>query len=168
MPGKISSLFSFPNPVNEVSARVVAGGVVLMSAAFVVTQNGWILLPLSYGFIARVLAGPRLSPLGRLATHFITPRLGLPQRLVPGPPKRFAQTIGMLFSLTASVLWLFDLHFAATVTIGLLALAASLESFVGVCLGCLIFSQLMLWKIIPASICAECNDITLRAATARQ
>ena len=29
------SLFDFPHPVNEVSARLVAGGVVLMSAATV-------------------------------------------------------------------------------------------------------------------------------------
>ena len=28
--GRVRSLFSFPNPVNEVSARLVAAGVVLM------------------------------------------------------------------------------------------------------------------------------------------
>ena len=154
--------FSFPNPVNEVAARIVAGGVVLMSVVFVVTQSGWALLPLSYGFIARVLTGPRLSPLGRITTQLITPRLSLYERLVPGPPKRFAQAIGVLFSLTASALWLQNLHFAATVTITLLAVAASLESFAGVCLGCLVFAQLMRWKIIPASVCAECNDVSLR------
>ncbi len=160
----LSGFFSFPNPVNEVSARVVAGGVVLMSVIFIVTQNGWVLVPLSYGFIARVLTGPRLSPLGRIATQLITPKLSFEQRLVPGPPKRFAQGIGVVFSLTASVLWLQDAHVAATVVIILLTVAASLESFVGVCLGCLVFSQLMRWKIIPESVCIECNNISLRAA----
>ena len=53
----------------------------------------WLFLPLAYGFIARVLSGPRLSPLARLATAVVAPRLGAPKP-VPGPPKRFAQAIG--------------------------------------------------------------------------
>ncbi|MBV9040029.1 MAG: DUF4395 family protein, partial [Acidimicrobiia bacterium] len=57
------SLFEFPNPVNEVSARLVAAGVVVMTAAFLAGQH-WILIPLAYGFVARVLTGPTLSPLG--------------------------------------------------------------------------------------------------------
>ena len=32
-PGFIAAPFSFPDPVNEVSARVVAGGVVVLSLA---------------------------------------------------------------------------------------------------------------------------------------
>ena len=71
----MSKFFSFPNPVNETSARIVAGGAVIMGIAFVLSGNGWVLLPLTYGFIARVLTGPRLSPLGRLATQVLTPRL---------------------------------------------------------------------------------------------
>ena len=68
-------LFSFPNPVNEVSARVVAGGVVLLSAAAFVTESNWLVALIAYGFVARVLTGPTLSPLGQLATRVITPRL---------------------------------------------------------------------------------------------
>jgi hypothetical protein len=86
----MAKIFSFPNPVNETSARIVAGGAVLMGIAFAVTGNGWILVPLTYGFVARVLAGPTFSPLGRLATQVITPKLSFEHRLVPGPPKRFA------------------------------------------------------------------------------
>ena len=68
-------LLRFPNPVNEVAARVVAGGVVAMAIAFLVTGQGWILVPLAYGFVARVLTGPRLSPLGQFATRVAAPRL---------------------------------------------------------------------------------------------
>ena len=71
----MAKIFSFPNPVNETSARIVAGGAVLMGIAFAVTGNGWILVALTYGFVARVLAGPTFSPLGRLATQVITPKL---------------------------------------------------------------------------------------------
>lgn len=35
-------LFSFPNPVNEVSARLVAGGVLLMSLATIIFDQPWL------------------------------------------------------------------------------------------------------------------------------
>ena len=160
-------VFGFPNPVNETSARIVATGAVLMSALYAVTGNPWVLVPLTYGFIARVLAGPLLSPLGRIATEVITPRLKRDHVFVAGPPKRFAQGIGAVFSITASVLWILDLHTASRVVIFMLAGAASLEAFVGYCLGCAIFSRLMRWGIIPASVCEECNDISARLNAAR-
>src|SRR5688572_26966340 len=97
-------MFSFPNPVNEVSARLVAGGVVTMCAATIVLDQPWFIVVIAYGFVARVLAGPTLSPLGLLVTRVITPRLRIPAKLVPGPPKRFAQGIGAAFSVTALVL----------------------------------------------------------------
>jgi hypothetical protein len=158
----MARIFGFPNPVNETSARIVAAGAVVMSVAFVITGNPWLLLPLTYGFIARVSTGPLLSPLGRISTQIITPRIKRDHRLVPGPPKRFAQGIGALFSIVGSVLWFADAHTASRVVIAMLAGAASLEAFVGFCLGCAIFALLMRWGLIPESVCAECNDISQR------
>jgi hypothetical protein len=163
----MAKVFGFPNPVNETSARIVAAGAVLMSVAFVVTAQAWILIPLTYGFVARVLTGPFLSPLGRLSTQVITPRLSFEHKLVAGQPKRFAQGIGAVFTLTASVLWMLDQPTAARVVVAMLAVAASLEAFVGFCLGCAIFARLMKWGVIPASVCQECNDISARLNAAR-
>ena len=160
----MSRLFEFPNPVNETSARIVASGAVAMSVLFLATQNGWVLVPLTYGFVARVLTGPTLSPLGRLATQVITPRLDRAHKFVAGPPKRFAQGIGAAFTVTASVLWVLDIPVAASVVIAMLTVAASLEAFLGFCLGCVIFGQLMRWNLIPESVCEDCNDITRRLA----
>src|SRR5690554_6554867 len=92
---------SFPNPVNDVAARAVATGVVVMALAVAVLGWGWVLVPLTYGFIARVLTGPRLSPLGQVATGVVAPRLPQEATFVPGPPKRFAQAIGVAFTVTA-------------------------------------------------------------------
>ena len=100
----MAKILGFPNPVNETSARIVAAGAVAMSVLFLVTGSGWVLVPLTYGFVARVLTGPLLSPLGRLATQVITPRITRTHRFVAGPPKRFAQGIGAAFTVTASVL----------------------------------------------------------------
>jgi hypothetical protein len=64
-----SRIFSFPNPVNEVAARLVASGVVLLSLATIVFQEPLLTLLLAYGFLARVATGPKLSPLGLLVTR---------------------------------------------------------------------------------------------------
>ncbi|HAM02048.1 MAG TPA: DUF4395 domain-containing protein [Acidimicrobiaceae bacterium] len=165
---RLRSIFRFPNPVNEVAARVVAGGVVVLCAATVAWGQPWLLIPLCYGFWARVLTGPTLSPLGQLATRVVAPRLA-PPRLVAGPPKRFAQAMGVAFSTVSLVLWFgFGLDSAALVVVGLLAAAAFLESVVGYCLGCRIFGVLMRAGMIPDEVCAACADVTLRRPELRQ
>ncbi len=154
--------FPFPHPVNETSARIVAAGAVVMSATFAATGAAWILIPLTYGFVARVTTGPALSPLGLLATKVITPRLTVQHRFVAGPPKRFAQFVGVLFSATASMLWLLDLGTAARIVAAILAGAAFLESAFAVCLGCIMFGWLIRWGVVPERICEQCNNLNLR------
>ena len=85
----MGSTFSFPNPVNEVAARLVAGMVVALSLTILISGQSWLIAVLAYGFLARVATGPTLSPMGLLATRVLAPRLARP-RPVPGPPKRFA------------------------------------------------------------------------------
>jgi hypothetical protein len=164
----VKSFFSFPHPVNETSARIVAGGVVAMSVLFLVTQSGWVLVPLTYGFVARVLTGPTMSPLGRIATQVVTPRLKGNHKFVPGPPKRFAQGVGLLFSSAASLLWATGNLGAAQVVIAALVVAAGLESFFAICLGCIMFGVLMRMGVIPEDICEECSNIHLRSAAKPQ
>ena len=156
-------VFTFPNPVNDYAARTVATGVVLLCVATLAFRQPWLLIPLVYGFWARVLSGPRFSPLGQLATRVVAPRLPLGPTLVPGPPKRFAQAIGVVFSTTALVLWFgFGLQSAALVVVGLLTCAAFLEAAFGLCLGCKAFGVLMKTGIIPESVCLECADLSRR------
>jgi hypothetical protein len=153
-------LFSFPDPVNEVSARLVAAGVVVLSILTIVLQQRWLIVVLAYGFVARVLTGPTLSPLGQLSTRVLTPALPFAPKLVPGPPKRFAQLIGATLSVGAVVLAFgFGENGAAYVLVALITVAATLESVFALCLGCKIFAVLMRIGIIPASVCERCNDI---------
>jgi hypothetical protein len=157
---RLTGIFSFPDPVNEVSARLVAGGVVLMCVATIVLDLPWMTAVIALGFIARVLSGPTLSPLGQLVTRAITPALGLAERPVPGPPKRFAQAIGVLFSVTAAVLALAaGAVTAAYIVLGVLTAAATLESVFGICLGCKAFALLMQIGVIPQEVCERCNSV---------
>src|SRR4051794_4960937 len=122
----MTAVFSFPHPVNEIAARTVAAGVVIMAVCALAFRQYWLLIPLAYGFIARVLTGPKLSPLGQIATKVVAPRLQDRTRLVPGPPKRFAQAIGATLTVAALVLYFgFAAIGAAQVLLGMLVIAAS-------------------------------------------
>ncbi|MBI2767555.1 MAG: DUF4395 domain-containing protein [Chloroflexi bacterium] len=161
------AFFSFPNPVNEIAARLVAGGVVGLTAAILVSQQPWLIVLLAFGFVARVLTGPRVSPLALLVTRVVVPRLGIAERPVPGTPKRFAQGIGASLSVFAVVAAFgFGADLVAYALVGAILVAASLEAFVGFCMGCTIFAWLMRVGVIPESACEACIDITKRRAAA--
>lgn len=160
----MARLFSFPNPVDEHAARTVAGGVVVVATATLLLDWQYGALVLLYGFAARVLTGPTLSPLGQFATKVVAPRFASPV-LTSGPPKRFAQGIGLAFALaTVLTWWLASWHVARWILVPLIA-AAALESVLGYCLGCAVFAQLMEVGVIPDSVCAECADLSRRLAS---
>jgi hypothetical protein len=159
----LAARLTFPHPVNEIAARLVAAGVLAMTLLVAVAGETWVLLPLAYGFLARVAAGPRYSPLGLLVTRVVVPRLDVPPRPVPGPPKRFAQAIGAVLSVTAVVLAFgLDEPGAARVVAGLIAVAATLEAGFGLCIGCRIFAGLIRLGVVPERICLECADLAAR------
>jgi hypothetical protein len=156
--------FSFPHPMNGNVARPVAVGVVVMASLVIAFDYTWLMVPLAYGFIVRVAAGPRLSPLALLVTKVIVPKFKLPYEPVPGPPKRFAATMGIGFTVTALILEFgFGYTVAAYIALGMLIFAAGLEAVFGFCLGCRIFAILMKTGIIPEDVCEDCADWPRRA-----
>ena len=162
----MSQLFSFPNPVNEKAARVVAGVVLITAVLILATGAYWLLIPLACGFWARVLTGPTLSPLGWTAQNVIAPRLGA-RKPVAGPPKRFAQGMGATMATLALIFWLVvGSHTATDVVLVLFVVAAGLESIFAYCLGCQVFGLLMRAGLIPDEVCAECADLSGRLRSA--
>lgn len=162
----MSKLFVFPNPVNDAAARTVALGVFSMCVLALATGWAWILIPLTYGFLARVATGPTLSPLGQFATRVSGPRIVAWQKFVPGPPKRFAQGIGAVLTVAATVTWLSVGWSDARWILILPIIGATLEGFFGYCIGCTIFGWLIRAGVVPESICAECGDLSKRYAAA--
>ncbi len=162
----MARLLDFPNPVNEKAARTVAAGVVVLCATILVTGWAWLTVVLAVGFLARLASGPRFSLLGRFATQVAAPRLGTP-KLVPGPPKRFAQGIGATLATAAAVLQLgFGDSTAALVLVAMVLVAASLEAVFAFCLGCTAFAGLMRIGVIPPEVCEACNNLSLRRPSA--
>ena len=153
----MNNLFSFPNPVNDYAARAVAAMVIILVILFEITGNEFLLLFITYGFLARVLTGPTLSPIGLIATRIIVPAIGSPDKPVPGPTKRFAQFIGLILSSAAKILvFVFDSPASAKYLMAILGFFASLESILGFCAGCFVFGWLMKLKLIPESVCESC------------
>jgi hypothetical protein len=99
-------------------------------------------------------------------TRIVTPRLHLGVRPVAGPPKRFAQGIGVVFSVAALALTVLGYWGAAQIVLALLATAAVLESVFGLCLGCKAFALLMRLGVVPQEVCERCNNIWAPSATA--
>ena len=84
---KVSDFFTFPELINEVSARLVASGVLILSICsllLIIYGNNMsyvLLVMLIYGFLARVSSGPKVSPLALLVTKIIVPKLNFREKM---------------------------------------------------------------------------------------
>ncbi len=134
----LRALLSFPDPVNETSARLVAAGVVAQAIAVprrsrVVGARAAHLRASSHAWLPvrrsrRSDSSSPGSPPRRSSDGCATRRPGFESRQVPGRPKRFAQSIGLAFTASASLAWVLGAPGVALVLIGLLAAAATLEA----------------------------------------
>jgi hypothetical protein len=159
-PGKAAS--RFPRVLDDVTVRLVAGEVLLIAIIAAVTRQPWVFAVLAVDFVLRVGLGPKASPLAQLAARAIRPRISAAPRPTPGPPKRFAATVGAVFSAAIPVTYYLGAHTVAWLLIAVMLVFPALESILGICVGCLVFSALMRLGVIPEEVCLECADISRR------
>lgn len=126
------------NSVDGTTARIVAGIVVALAAISIAASVPWIIGLLTADFIIRGFIGRQYSPLRWVAKQ-IQAVLKLQPKYEYAPPKRFAARVGVVFTVTASVLYLLSLPVAAITVTGVLIAAASLEASVGFCLACWLY-----------------------------
>ncbi|MDV3219880.1 DUF4395 domain-containing protein [Intrasporangium sp.] len=165
------SLSRFPSIVDDVTVRLIAGVVLLLSATALGTQQWWLLAVLAVDFSLRAALGPHASPVARLVQHWVRPHVTATPRPTAGTPKRFAAAIGAVLTVTATAAWLVQLASgsgaAFAVLVGstvVMVVFPALESLLGICVGCVLFGQLMRIGVVPEEICLDCADITRRAA----
>ena len=159
----------FPAVVDDVTVRLVAAVVLVVGAIALATSQWWLYAVLAVDFTLRAALGPQASPVARLVQRWIRPAVPASKRPTAGPPKRFAATIGALLTVAATVLWLVSAatgsSVAAAWVVGIgvvMVVFPALESVLGICVGCLLFSGLMRVGLVPEEICLECADITKR------
>lgn len=149
----------YPDVVNENVTRMVAATVVVLGLVSIFFPNPYSLGILFYGFAARLSFGPKFEPFAFLTSRYLVPKLGISFVPTAGPPKRFAQLIGLCFASSSIILWIIGKLTAYKIVLGILVFFASLESFLGWCAGCFFFAILMKLGVIPDDICEKCNNL---------
>jgi len=148
------SYFRFPDEVNERAARVVAGCVVVLIGLAALTQTAWLLPILAGGFFLRWGFGARFSPLARTAT-WLAPKVA-EVKLVPGPPKRFAQAVGATCLALASVSLYLGFVRVGWAVAAMVLVFAALESSIGFCMGCWVYRWLIRAGLVAPDRCERC------------
>ena len=148
--------------INETKVRFVAGLVLLVTLAYLL--SGWwqpgqsrfgvpagavpvlpLLLTLDFGLRSVDLA--QYSPFGRVA-GWLVKTLRLPYKGTDQAPKRFAARIGLAFGILITAL-----HAAGISTLipaAVLAVFATLESIVGFCAGCYVYTYYV--RLFPKAV----------------
>jgi hypothetical protein len=96
---------------------------------------------LAFDFIIRAFLLPKYSLLASLGKFFVL-RFRLKQQMVDSGPKIFAARIGVIFTLSGTLLFAFANVTAASIVGGILLVCAGLEAFFDFCLGCWMYSLL--------------------------
>ena len=118
-------------------------------AVVLITSSYWLLAAQALVFAVSVAFGLRNSPYGLIYRILVRPRLGPPAELEAEAPPRFAQGVGLVFSIIGVIGYaagVAPLGMAATAA-GLLA--AFLNGVFGLCLGCEMY--LYIRRIWPGS-----------------
>lgn len=156
----------YPEIVNENISRLIAASVVFFAAfAIFINHVGfyWVSLGctvyLAVSFLLRTLWGSKIEPVAKFFSGKLQNFISIPVKLVPGPPKRFAQSIGLIFSVTGLIFLLTGLVTYFSITLGVLAFFAFLESAFAFCAGCKIFGFLIDWGIVPEEVCERCHQL---------
>jgi len=127
-----------------ITAVVLALTLVLHASAV-----GVVLLALqTVVFALGAFRGPSATPYATVYRRFVRPRLGPPTELEDVRPLRFAQSVGLGFSVVALI------GLAVVPVVGVLAIAAAfvaafLNAVFGYCLGCEVY--LLLRRALPAT-----------------
>lgn len=137
-----------PSPQIDVRApRFAAALTSVVLAVALVTGSGWLVAAQALVFAVGALAGLRRSPYGLLFRTLVAPRLGPVREREPETPPRFAQLVGLLFTVVGAAGYLFGVPLLGAVATGLALVAALLNAATGFCLGCELY--LSLRRVLP-------------------
>jgi hypothetical protein len=127
--------------INENKARLTAFFVLVLGTVFLVTGLWIIVVFLILDFLLRVNNWGKYSLLAILSEVVIR-LLKIKNKPTDRAPKRFAAGVGLLFTIGMLLVTLLHLTIITVVVTAVLLFFAFLESFVGFCAGCYVYSLL--------------------------
>lgn len=125
--------------VTRLNAMFTIGIIVL---AFVL-NSVLLFIFLMADFFIRAFTEIKFSPIN-FASHYMSHTLNLPIRMIDKAPKVFAARLGFLMTTVITGLFIFSFKIASVVVAGILIFFASLEFLLAVCVGCMIYTYLVL------------------------
>ena len=127
--------------MNENKARMTAFFVLILGIVFLVTGLSIIIVFLIADFLLRANNLGKYSLLAILSDAMIK-QLKIGNKPTDRAPKRFAAGVGLIFTIGILILILFHLGVPCIIATIVLLVFAFLESFVGFCAGCYVYSLL--------------------------
>ena len=146
-----SPVLPVPAAVRQVDVRGPRFGAwvtTVVLAAALLTGSGWLVAAQALVFAVGAGAGLRFSPYGLLFRVLVAPRLGPVREREPEAPPRFAQLVGLLFTVVGAAGYLLGAPLLGAVATGLALVAALLNAATGFCLGCELY--LTARRVLPA------------------
>lgn len=125
--------------VTRLNAMFTIGIIVL---AFVLNSIALLVFMMADFFI-RAFTESKFSPIS-YASHYLSNALNLPEKLIDKAPKVFAARLGFVMTSLILALFILDFHVASLVISGVLIFFASLEFLFAICVGCMIYTYLIL------------------------
>ena len=129
--------------INEKVTRFNA----LLAILFVVTgflfNSVLFLVFLTADFYIRAYTKLKYSPISYVSS-VLANAFNLNKKPINKAPKIFAARLGFVMALVISILFIFELNLAAMIVSGILIFFASLESILAICVGCYIYTYLVL------------------------
>ncbi|MFG1605417.1 DUF4395 domain-containing protein [Actinoplanes sp. NPDC049265] len=125
----------------ELDPRSVRFGAAMSSIMLVVvllTGSGWIALAQAAVFALTAVA-PSYGPYSVVYRLLVRPRLGPPAEMEPAAPPRFAQTLGLAFTVVAAIGYLTGVPVLGLIFAAFALMATFLNAAFGFCLGCHIY-----------------------------
>lgn len=129
--------------VNEQVTRINALLTVLVVVLAFVLNTVWLLAFLMADFFIRAFTEIKFSPIS-FTSHSVRNALSLSVKMIDKAPKIFAARLGFLMSTVIAVFFILQLTTAAVVVASVLIFFATLEFAFGICVGCLMYTYLVL------------------------
>jgi Domain of unknown function (DUF4395) len=131
-----------PDRVDENVARTAAFLTILVALINTFLGTYWLILALAFDFALRAFTFGSYSPIRVLAKEIVK-RFRLEKKLTDAAPKKFAAGLGMSFCLMIGLFQIFGWQFLSNITSTILIFCAVLESVFSTCLGCIVYSYLI-------------------------
>jgi len=116
---------------------------ILLVLAGIVFNSVFPLILLTADFYTRAFSNAKFSPISYLS-HRMAHALNLDKKSIDKAPKIFAARLGFIMSFTITILMLFQFKAASFAVGGILVFFASLEFVLAICVGCIIYTYLVL------------------------